>query len=83
MSGLGYTPAEPIRDEDAPVYDPYEIVTCETCDGRKTVTRERKDGAIVKRRCPTCRCAEQLMRGNPLDSPYVITFDFRAGGPVA
>lgn len=78
--GLGYTPAEPIRDEEPPIYDPYEIVTCETCDGRKTVTRERRDGTVVKRTCPTCRGAEQLMRGNPSDSPYVITFDFLGDG---
>ena len=79
MSGLGYTPAEPIRD-DEPAWDADELVTCPNCDGLKTVRIDRADGALVKRACRVCKSTPgQVLRGNPPESPYEMTVDVCVG----
>jgi hypothetical protein len=43
------------------------------------LVNERRDGTLVRRTCRTCGGRGQVLQGNPPDSPYEITFDYRAG----
>jgi hypothetical protein len=59
--------------------DPHDLVKCPTCRGAKLLVNERRDGTLVRRTCRTCGGRGQVLQGNPPDSPYEITFDYRAG----
>jgi RecJ-like exonuclease len=69
------TVSEPVRDEP---WDAQELVPCDVCDGKKTVTRLRADGTTVTRKCKECSGLGKLLRCNPPDEPYLITHDFCA-----
>lgn len=61
---------------EAHAWDPYQLVTCDRCNGRGHLTRSTVGGEI-KRTCPACKGTPgRMLQGEPDHSPIGLMLDY-------